>query len=407
MKANPNLAQQAVDAMADHDGVQTRAAASLGITPHALVERLQRAKRLGMTPGGGRVDPNDTAILKSQLKTLKAELANAKAETLTHEAVRSNIINLKAAVNELTPPEWMMPLRGPASSPGVPTLFVSDLHWGEVVDPRQINGVNEYNLKIAHQRMDSLVESALHLLKILDPKMNYPGIVMPLGGDMISGNIHDELTATNELNTMPTVVDLYGKLVSVIAFMADQFGRVFLPCVTGNHGRDTQKIYAKDRHHTSFDWLLYTFLAKHFEGDKRVTFYIPDGPDAYYRVYEHKYLLTHGDQFRGGDGMIGALGPIIRGDHKKRSRNAQIDMEYDTMCIGHWHQLIQLQRLIVNGSLKGYDEYAYAGNFGFEPPRQALWITHPKYRITYSMPVLVERQKSAPKTEWVSLPKAA
>lgn len=29
------------------------------------------------------------------------------------------------------------------------------------------------------------------------------------------------------------------------------------------------------------------------------------------------YLLTHGDQFRGGDGVIGALGPIIRGDHKK------------------------------------------------------------------------------------------
>ena len=32
-------------------------------------------------------------------------------------------------------------------------------------------------------------------------------------------------------------------------------------------------------------------------------------------------------------GMIGALGPIIRGDHKKRSRNAQIDMEYDVMLL--------------------------------------------------------------------------
>ena len=60
--------------------------------------------------------------------------------------------------------------------------------------------------------------------------------------------------------------------------------------------------------------------------------------------------------------MIGALGPIIRGDHRKRSRNAQIDMEYDTMLCGHWHQLIQIERLIVNGSLKGYDEYAYSNN---------------------------------------------
>lgn len=55
---------------------------------------------------------------------------------------------------------------------------------------------------------------------------------------------------------------------------------------------------------------------------------------------------------------IRALGPIIRGDHKKRSRNSQIDLGYDTLLLGHWHQLIMLQRLIVNGSLKGYDEYA-------------------------------------------------
>jgi hypothetical protein len=102
--------------------------------------------------------------------------------------------------------------------------------------------------------------------------------------------------------------------------------------------------------------------------------------------------------------MIGALGPIIRGDHKKRSRNGQIGQEYDTMILGHWHQLIQLRRLIVNGSLKGYDEYANNGNFGFEPPQQGLWITHPLYGITFQMPVYVDRQapqKMSP--NWVSV----
>jgi hypothetical protein len=233
--------------------------------------------------------------------------------------------------------------------------------------------------------------------------MDYPGIVVPLGGDMISGNIHDELTATNELNSMPAVLDLYGALISAVTHLAGTFGRVFLPCVTGNHGRDTMKIWGKDRHHTSFDWLLYCFLAKHFENDDRVTFFIPDGPDAYYKIYDHRYLLSHGDQFRGGDGMIGALGPIIRGDHKKRSRNAQIDMAYDTMILGHWHQYMQLARLIVNGSLKGYDEYAYNNNFGFEAPQQALWLTHPKYRITYRMPVYSDTTREAPKTSWASV----
>lgn len=97
-----------------------------------------------------------------------------------------------------------------------------------------------------------------------------------------------------------------------------------------------------------FDWLLYQLLAKHFARDPRVQFAIPDGPDCLYRVYNHRYLLTHGDQFRGGDGLIGCLGPIVRGDHKKRSRNNQVDQGYDTLLLGHWYQLIQLQRLIVN-----------------------------------------------------------
>jgi hypothetical protein len=220
---------------------------------------------------------------------------------------------------------------------------------------------------------------------------------------MVSGNIHDELAQSNEQQIMPVVLDLFGKLASFIKFMADTMGKVFLPCVTGNHGRDTHKIFAKDRHHTSFDWLLYQFLAKHFEEDKRITFLIPDGPDAYFRVHNHRYLLTHGDQFRGGDGMIGALGPIIRGDHRKRSRNSQIDMAYDTLLLGHWHQYLHLTRLVVNGSLKGLDEYAYSNNFPYESPQQALWLTHPKFGITFRMPVFVDRPKTVTRTEWISL----
>lgn len=345
----------------------------------------------------------DAAYLRGRMRVLEDELASAQKREITEETVRRKIVGLKDSVESAPVPEWVITPPRPHSSPGVPTLFLSDLHWGEVVHPSQINNVNRYSLKIAHERMDTLINSALVLLGILSPKMDYPGIVVPLGGDMISGNIHEELTATNELGTMPTVVDLFGVLCGVIRALADTFGKVFLPCVTGNHGRDTKKIWAKDRHATSFDWLLYIFLAKHFESDKRIAFLIPDGPDAYYRIFSHKYLLSHGDQFRGGDGMIGALGPIIRGDHKKRSRNTQIDLDYDTLILGHWHQYMHLTRLIVNGTLKGYDEYAYAGNFPFEQPQQALWITHPKHGITYRMPVYVDKAEARrTKTEWVS-----
>lgn len=397
------LAQAALDAYAQHNGSWKDASEALGVSKATFQNRLEKARARGMKPGGGFADPSDIGAAKDKIRRLEAELKQAQRAENELDIIKGVIGTLSRKVESLDIPDWVVEPRNKESAPGVPTLFLSDLHWGEVVHPSQINGVNKYNIAIAHERMASCIASAIHLLKIISPKMDYPGIVCPLGGDMISGNIHDELTATNELNSMPTVLDLYGVLVGVVKHLADTFGHVFLPCVSGNHGRDTHKIWSKDRHATSFDWLLYQFLARHFAGDKRITFFIPDGPDAYYRIYQHRYLLTHGDQFRGGDGMIGALGPIIRGDHKKRSRNAQIDMEYDTLCLGHWHQYIHLTRLIVNGSLKGLDEYAYNNNFGFEPPQQALWITHPKYRITYRMPVYVDKYREPAKTSWVSV----
>jgi len=400
---SPAVAQQALDAHARNGGKLTEAAEELGIPRPTLEGRLRAAKRYKLTPGAGLSAPNDPAALKSRIKQLEGQLrAQASEEALTNE-IRTKIVGLAKSIGEADPPDWITDDRKSDDSPGVPTLFLSDFHWGEVVKAPQIMHKNRYNLAIARERLKTVVNTASQLLKIISPKMDYPGIVVLLGGDMISGNIHEELQTTNEINTMPTVLDLYGELVSTITHLADTFGQVFLTCVTGNHGRDTQKIWHKDRHHTSFDWLLYCFLAKHFEKDRRVQFQIPDGPDAYFRIYNHRYLLTHGDQFRGGDGMIGALGPIIRGDHKKRSRNAQIDMEYDTMAIGHWHQDIFLRRLIVNSSLKGYDEYAFNNNFPFEVPSQQLWLTHQKHRITYRMPVYAERETSrdAPKTEWV------
>ncbi len=391
----------------------SKVAAELGLNARSVRARIQRLEKtygafyqredntLAASPGDPQVQ---VAMLRDQLRALKAELAGAKKDSLTDEYVKREIVKLKERTEAQIIPEWLITQEVDAQTLGVPTLFASDWHWGETVFPSQINGVNEFNLSVAHKRAMRMVRKTITLLTkhLVNPK--YPGIVFALGGDMLSGDIHEELSESNEIPVMPALVDLYGVLVAIINILAQTFGRVFIPCVTGNHGRNTHKMRAKSRNYSNFDWMLYVFLQKHFEDDNRVTFHIPDGSDAHWRVYGHRYCMTHGDQFRGGDGMIGALGPIIRGDHKKRSRNGQIDLGYDTLILGHWHQLIQLQRLIVNGSLKGYDEYAAANNFGYELPQQALWITHPKNGITHSMPIHLEDKKPAlfSAREWVT-----
>lgn len=336
------------------------------------------------------------------IANLQSDLAEAKSHAATAETLREWIGTTKLALNELHLPKWVEAPQT-TGTPGVPTLQLSDLHWGERVDPKQIGGVNEFNLVIARRRLETVVKGAVKLARILSPNMKYPGIVVQLLGDCISGNIHEELQATNEINTMPTVLDLYRNLVPALKLLADTFGHVFVPCVTGNHGRDTRKIWAKDRHHTSFDWLLYQFLAIAFEGDARVRFYIPDGSDGLYRVFGVRYLVTHGDQFRAGDSIIGPVGPITRGEQKKLARNVAVGQEYDVMAFGHWHKRMIASRLRGNGALKGYDEYAAQNNFGFEPPQQNFWMTHADHGITFDAPLLADERRPAVKTEWVSV----
>jgi hypothetical protein len=356
-------------------------------------EREQRSKMTKENP--------HLAQAKEQIRLLTLECARLKKQAVSHAVVREEI--LKIAHQKPPVPAWLVKPKRGARCPGVPTLFASDWHWGEVVEAGQVGGVNSYDLETAHRRAQALIKNTVDLLTQHMVNPDYPGIVFALGGDMFSGDIHEELSRTNEAPIMPLVLDLYGVLVKCIETLADTFGAVFVPCVTGNHSRTTPKMTSKERNHLSFDWLLYSLLDKHFERDARVTFLIPEGTDAIFRIYGHTYCLTHGDQFRGGDGLIGCLGPILRGDHKKRSRNGQIGLHYDTLLLGHWHQLIQTQRVIVNGSLIGYNEYASQGNFGFEIPQQALWITHQEKGITFQMAVKLESKDPISKeSDWVS-----
>jgi hypothetical protein len=336
------------------------------------------------------------------IKRLERELGDAKTKIGMQAAVRE-VLGLHDLAGRSAAPAWTYEEDPPKESPGCPVLFLSDLHWGELVDSEQLNGVNSFDLATARKRLRYTVETAVKLCGILDPKMRYPGIVVPLGGDMVSGDIHEELTATNELPTIPTVLDLATHLEGAIGLLADKFGRVFLPCVSGNHGRNTRKPWAKNRNATSFDWLLYQILIKSFADDDRVQFYVPAGSDAFFRVYNVRYLLTHGDQFRAGDSIIGPLGPLARGRQKKLARDAAIGRDFDVMLAGHWHTYIHMTTMIVNGSLKGMDEYAAAENYAFEEPQQALWIVNPRYGCTFRMPVQCEPPAKPRKAEWVSV----
>lgn len=339
--------------------------------------------------------------LEEHNKQLKKQIKALTAESIDTTKLRQLIHNIDTS--KISPPRWLTRKKAPGTL-GTPTIFLSDLHWGEVVFKNQVNGCNEYNLGIAAKRLKRVFSSTTTLLRDY-LRGDYEGIIVALGGDIVSGNIHEELRETNEKQIFAIVLDALDNLVAGITLMADQFGRVFVPCVVGNHGRLDRKPRAKGATRDNFEWVLYQFLIREFANDDRVTIMVSESLDLMYRVHATTYLLMHGDQFRGGTGISGPMVPWALGDHRKRKRQDAINQPYDVMMFGHWHQLFWGGgTFIVNGSLVGYNEYAYKMNFPFQPPQQALWVTHPEKGITFQMPILAEETHEREETQWVSLP---
>jgi predicted phosphodiesterase len=181
-----------------------------------------------------------------------------------------------------------------------------------------------------------------------------------------------------------------------LTLVANEFGKVHVPVVVGNHGRMTRKPRTKLRARDNVDWALGHLVARHFQGDARVTVTVTDDPDQLVPIYDTTHLLTHGDQVTGGGGIGGIWPPIMRMAARKQQRYAGTGNPFDLIVMGHWHQLISAptQGLIVNGSLKGYDEYASLNNFRAEAPQQAMWLVTPERGVTMTAPIFCHDRKA-------------
>jgi hypothetical protein len=345
-------------------------------------------------------------VLLDKLSRMQRDLDRARAENLEADAIRQGIFEL--ANHSPDEPEWVNDRRGFPYHHGVPGLLLSDIHLGEKVYPDQIFNVNEFDTEICHRRIRRVIDTTIHLTHNVLREPQYPGFVLKLGGDNINGIIHEELEIGSDKRFMETIIEIADALHASILKLVSVYGNVYVVGVPGNHGRTTRKPMAKFNAATNADWLVYQMLERFLMplvAAGKVIFNCPPARDVTYKVAGRRFRLTHGDQFRGGDGMIGFLGPVTRGQHKKLSMALSLptdNEQFDTMEMGHFHTLHMTPKLIANGSIKGYDEYALSNSFGYEPPQQALYLTHEKYGINHFMPVIAdERPELETNPAWV------
>ena len=284
----------------------------------------------------------EASILKAHVKELESDLDQAE--------IRGQLFT-QLAGHTYKPPTWLT--RKPRKSSGVVCTILSDTHFDEVVRPEEINFRNEYNREIAVERLKTYFQKVILLTKEYITGIDYEGCVLFLGGDIFSGDIHEELSETNEDTMLASVIFWTEQITAGINLLAEHFNYVHVPCVVGNHGRRTRKPRHKLRVKDNFDWFLSKTLEQRFIGNNKVTFDVAAGADLMVEVQDTTYLLTHGDQAKGGGGIGGIWPPLMRMVAKKRN-----NVDFDYMVLGHFHQLIMAPSsgFLLNGSLKGYDE---------------------------------------------------
>jgi len=377
-------------------GAVAQAALRLGIPSGTLYNRLRVIEaQYGMAPdwslyNAPQKPPAETsglsiaqanAAAQQRIEQLEAEIARLKADASHPDAIAHALGLVRE--HKIDPPDWVLRPHRSDDTPGVPVCLWSDWHIGETVDPAQVYSMNAFNEGVAEERIRRLVERTIHLAceRMVNPR--YPGIVVWLGGDMVSGWLHHELVATDWCPPTVAVAWCVSRLRWALTQLREKFGRVLVVCSPGNHGRITQKPMAKGSALASYDHLIYSQVVELFRDDRNIRICAAADGEALVQIAGTRFLMMHGHELgvSGGDGIIGALGPIMRGRTKVGRSQATVGRDFDVLCLGHYHQPIwqPTAGIIVNGTLKGWDEYARVRRLPYATASQMLFFVHPTW----------------------------
>ena len=263
-------------------------------------------------------------------------------------------------------------IKASSSSASEATAFLvaSDWHVEEEVKGGQVGGVNEFNLDTARARADKFFANGVRLIKLFQKDTKISNVVVPLLGDFISGNLHEDSGEKNQLGGMEAIEFAKELIASGVKHMlANTDCNLQFVCHSGNHGRITKKIHWGTENQNSLEWLMYRSLAYMFKDDPRVTFVIPEGDMSYIQVYGMTIRMIHGHQVKFGGGIGGITIPM-------RKAISQWDrvQKADLTIFGHFHQRIDGGNFIGNGSLIGYNAYAQAMKCEYEKPAQQFFL---------------------------------
>ena len=243
----------------------------------------------------------------------------------------------------------------------------SDAHIEETVKSASVMGLNEYNVKIAKERIEKYFANLVSCLNT--DKVEY--LLFASLGDTISGFIHEELSQSNELTPLEATFEAQNLIYNGLKYICDntELKRIKFVGIVGNHSRVTNKIQHSNGYKMSYEWLMYKNIQKQAELEGRpIEFDIPESEMAIEDTSDGKrFLFIHGFQIKGsGNGTVCGIYPSLGRLSLKYGKVYKQDKIY----LGHFHSCISIPNAVVNGSIIGYNSYALTNGFAYEEPAQ-------------------------------------
>jgi len=207
-------------------------------------------------------------------------------------------------------------------------------------------------------------------------------------GDMISGDIHDELARTNIDNCMGQMIRGANLISQAIMLLAPNFEKIHIPCVVGNHGRMTRKPPMKDKY-MDWDYMLYQWVAAFCRNQSNITFDISKSFVSSFKVFDKTVLIMHGDSIVGaGSGQailkaVAGMRSVFQYQKTAKGDDTYIPSEFDSVMMGHFHKVdeydIGTGEVHICGTMKGVDEFAMQRLHVATRPKQIVTYWHPDH----------------------------
>lgn len=331
---------------------------------------------------------DDRARIQQQreLSELKGKYKDALSQLTEAEAQRDALL----AVQEAVEPARIEADHSINGGQATAVMLASDWHVGERVDPSTINYLNEYTPEIAEERARRFFQNGLKLVRKERQDVQIDTLILWLGGDLITGYIHQELEESNYLSPIEESLHAKRLILGGLKMLKEDggFKRIIVPTSFGNHGRTTQKRRISTGYKNSYEWLLYKELEATFKGDDVIDMRVVNGYLNFVDCYDYTLAFHHGDDtfYKGGIGgmTIPLLKYIARIDQQRRCYMHNI---------GHYHTRIPYSswyRFQGNGSLIGYNAYAQSIGASPERPVQNFQLIDAERGATIAAPILVD-----------------